>query len=706
MSATVVGNLEIVLGANMAGFVKGIGGAVKSMQDAEAKGNKFGSTLIGVAGKIGAAFINLKTMILGAAAAFGAYKLVGSLNEAAEAVDTLGKSSKRLGIGIEQLSVLKFAAGEAGVDFESLAGAVGKFNKNIGQALGKGSSTLSVGNFALALRDVNGNVRSLPDLLADAASALEHVGNEAERADLAEGLFGRDGGTKFLTLLGEGTNFISNMADQWERASRLNLIFSQDDVDKLTAYNDAIGRIGLAFDGLKVKLMVVVAPALTAIADRFALLVAAVPNIYQALVGQGLKEDDAAKLKASLSAFGSTVFGMFKVIGGSAAEIMISALYDTLRNAKVMLDPIVRWLGREVMLTWTTAVADAMDAVGLKDSAMALLEGARVLKITDDIISAQKLLIGLRSAEGFQYGATSMAISDAVSGISQQAGEVGIAADQLVNLAAAFKKTGDTAAAAAGGVHGFGASVASLKPTFITGVADKLGELRKQAADLAALGGSMIDTFATGFSTELADALTDAETNFSNFGEKVSNVMEGLGRTIVKMAIQFMLLRAVTSSLSYAFDSMGMNAGSSTPDTSKSFYTDKLNGVGTLANGGAVVNGRIERFAGGGVVTRPTLFPMASGTGLMGEAGPEGVLPLKRVGGKLGVNAAGLGTVVNIIDQRSGAPAPRVSENQGPDGRKVISVLIRDEIRKGMADGSFDRSMAANFGLGRRAATR
>ena len=67
--------------------------------------------------------------------------------------------------------------------------------------------------------------------------------------------------------------------------------------------------------------------------------------------------------------------------------------------------------------------------------------------------------------------------------------------------------------------------------------------------------------------------------------------------------------------------------------------------VGTFlgfANGGALDRGRVVPMAAGGVVSSPTFFPMASGaTGLMGEAGPEAVMPLARLSsGKLGVNAA------------------------------------------------------------------
>ena len=61
-----------------------------------------------------------------------------------------------------------------------------------------------------------------------------------------------------------------------------------------------------------------------------------------------------------------------------------------------------------------------------------------------------------------------------------------------------------------------------------------------------------------------------------------------------------------------------------------------------LADGGVIQGGRLKPYAKGGVVGGPTVFPMAGGdVGLMGEAGPEAVMPLKRgPGGRLGVEVA------------------------------------------------------------------
>ncbi len=69
-----------------------------------------------------------------------------------------------------------------------------------------------------------------------------------------------------------------------------------------------------------------------------------------------------------------------------------------------------------------------------------------------------------------------------------------------------------------------------------------------------------------------------------------------------------------------------------------------------FANGGMFGAGRplsqsrVLPFASGGIVDSPTTFPMRGGTGLMGEAGPEAVLPLSRgVDGQLGVRSGGGG---------------------------------------------------------------
>jgi phage-related minor tail protein len=67
-------------------------------------------------------------------------------------------------------------------------------------------------------------------------------------------------------------------------------------------------------------------------------------------------------------------------------------------------------------------------------------------------------------------------------------------------------------------------------------------------------------------------------------------------------------------------------------------------GLMPFAQGGTFASGRVMPFAKGGVVSQPTAFGMRGATGLMGEAGPEAILPLARgPDGRLGVQAGGGG---------------------------------------------------------------
>jgi phage-related minor tail protein len=73
-----------------------------------------------------------------------------------------------------------------------------------------------------------------------------------------------------------------------------------------------------------------------------------------------------------------------------------------------------------------------------------------------------------------------------------------------------------------------------------------------------------------------------------------------------------------------------------------------LAGLMPFAKGG--VPGHVIPFAGGGVVSAPSYFPMGKSVGLMGEAGPEAILPLQRsADGRLGVAAGGGGAAVNVV---------------------------------------------------------
>jgi len=162
------------------------------------------------------------------------------------------------------------------------------------------------------------------------------------------------------------------------------------------------------------------------------------------------------------------------------------------------------------------------------------------------------------------------------------------------------------------------------------------------------------------------------------FGDAIRNIMRRLASDIIRSG--------VSEALAGVFSAQsGGGAG---------FLSGLFGSIFGNARGNAFDRGRVVPFAGGGVVSRATTSPMAGGrTGLMGEAGPEAILPLTRINGQLGVAAergeGREGPLVQIVNN-TGEPA-RQSRPRGPDGREVLRVEIGRQIASGEQDRAFGR---------------
>ncbi|MBS3981097.1 MAG: phage tail tape measure protein [Rhodobacteraceae bacterium] len=98
-----------------------------------------------------------------------------------------------------------------------------------------------------------------------------------------------------------------------------------------------------------------------------------------------------------------------------------------------------------------------------------------------------------------------------------------------------------------------------------------------------------------------------------------------------------------------------------------------------FANGGAFSQGRVMPFAKGGVVSSPTGFPMRGGMGLMGEAGPEAIMPLTRgPDGRLGVQAGG-GRAVNVVMNITTPDIQGFQRSQSQVAAQVSRALARGQ---------------------------
>ena len=100
------------------------------------------------------------------------------------------------------------------------------------------------------------------------------------------------------------------------------------------------------------------------------------------------------------------------------------------------------------------------------------------------------------------------------------------------------------------------------------------------------------------------------------------------------------------------------------------------------AYGNVFAENKIVPFAYGGVVKKPTLFPMANGMGLMGEAGPEAIMPLRRTSsGRLGVEATG-GTSNIVVNVDASGTQVQGDDTRGKQLGGAISAAVQAELIK------------------------
>lgn len=183
---------------------------------------------------------------------------------------------------------------------------------------------------------------------------------------------------------------------------------------------------------------------------------------------------------------------------------------------------------------------------------------------------------------------------------------------------------------------------------------DRLEELERQIDALDDNFGAATD-MAAAFNTELARV----RAGLGNTGQDVSSLERGLSGGLRK-AIKGAVIDgdSLATALTTLAESMIRTAFNAAVNPVADHFGGMIaQGVGSLmgglmpfAKGGQFAQGRVMPFAQGGVVSSPTSFPMRGGTGLMGEAGPEAIMPLARgADGKLGVRSGGGQTPVNVV---------------------------------------------------------
>lgn len=206
----------------------------------------------------------------------------------------------------------------------------------------------------------------------------------------------------------------------------------------------------------------------------------------------------------------------------------------------------------------------------------------------------------------------------------------------------------------------------------------ELNELMNIGNQVVGAANAIGDAFGNSFKGILTGSMTAKEA-LRNFFSSLADYFADMAAKMIAQWIKLAILNSI----------LKLFPGGGSAPLGFGGASDPLGAGGAFwnANGNAFAANGIVPYAKGGIVNSPTLFKFAKGgsmaTGVMGEAGPEAIMPLKRgADGKLGVQATGGGGVtVNVSVDAKGTQVEG-DPGQGQQLGRVIAGAVQAEIIK------------------------
>jgi hypothetical protein len=260
MAAGLLAALTVALGVDTAQFSEGL-------KQAQGKLAGFASKMKG------------PMLAVGAAVAAAAGGLAVGLKSTIDAADDMSKAASKIGIPIEELSRLKYAADLSGVSFEGLQTGVRKVSSIMADsAAGITSATEAMSRYGLSAKNADGSLKSASQIMSEVADKFAAMPDGAEKTAMALDLFGK-AGADMIPLLNGGSAALTQLMGE---ADKFGQVFSEGMGKNAEAFNDNISRLQGTFGALAASIATAALPYLVQFSDW---LVANSGNITQAAVG-------------------------------------------------------------------------------------------------------------------------------------------------------------------------------------------------------------------------------------------------------------------------------------------------------------------------------------------------------------------------------------------------------------------------------------
>lgn len=183
---------------------------------------------------------------VGAAFATAATALVALTKNSITTAASLLEMSQKLGVSVEKLSTLKFAAEQSGLSVQQLQAAMVKLAKNASEAAqGTGAAVNGFNALGISVKNADGSLKQTDVLLKEIATQLDKYRDGSNKTALAVNLLGR-AGAELLPMLKGGATAIEELE---QRARDLGLEISTQTAKQAEALGDQIDQLRLLATG-------------------------------------------------------------------------------------------------------------------------------------------------------------------------------------------------------------------------------------------------------------------------------------------------------------------------------------------------------------------------------------------------------------------------------------------------------------------------
>ena len=168
-------------------------------------------------------------------------------------------ASQKTGMTTEQISALRFAAGQDKIEFDALTKSLGIFSRNLVGLGGKGKDTETVLRaMGVASRDAGNQILPMHDLLLSVAERFSKMADGAKKNAIAVALFGKSG-ADLIPFLNQGASGIDDLEKQ---AKKLGITLDEKSAKAADAFGDQMQVLREMVHGLALKIGMNMMPAL------------------------------------------------------------------------------------------------------------------------------------------------------------------------------------------------------------------------------------------------------------------------------------------------------------------------------------------------------------------------------------------------------------------------------------------------------------